>query len=81
MKSSCILFVLTLILCSCQDVVETDIVEIEQTIYILGLISPENDSLRVNISRTVPALAFELNLEDPEPDVERFIVRNAEVTI
>lgn len=35
----------------------------------------------MNISRTLPALGLELSLDDPQPDIERFIVRDAEVTI
>ncbi len=65
----------------CDDVVETDIIQIDEKIFILGLISPENDSISVNISRTLPSLGLELSFDNPEDDAQQFIERNATVTI
>ncbi|UOY05798.1 DUF4249 domain-containing protein [Muricauda sp. SCSIO 64092] len=81
MKKHLILLFALSILFGCEDVVDSGVVEIDQTIHIAGFISPENDTLSVNISRALPALGLELSFDDPRPDMERFIVRDAEVTI
>lgn len=65
----------------CDDVVETEIIQIDEEVFILGFISPENDSITVNISKTLPGLGLELTFDNPEADAERFLVRNAIVTI
>ncbi|NQZ44414.1 MAG: DUF4249 family protein [Flavobacteriaceae bacterium] len=81
MKKPLLILMLSALIFSCDDVVDTEIVSIEQTIYISSFISPEIDSLRVNISRTLPALGLEINTVDPEQDLERFLIKDAEVRI
>jgi len=72
---------LTITIFGCDDVVETNIIAIEEEVYVLSFISPEIDTLAVNVSRTLPALGLELSLDSPQTDIERFIIANAEVTI
>lgn len=68
-------------LSSCDDLVETDIIAIEEEVYIQGFISPESDSLIVNISRTVTALNLIRSFEDATEDLARFVIRDAQVSI
>lgn len=70
-----------LMLTSCLDVVETDIIEIEEKVYISSFISPESDSLFVDVSRTLPALGLEFNLNVPNDNINQFLVRDAVVQI
>ncbi|KPM31530.1 Hypothetical protein I595_2017 [Croceitalea dokdonensis DOKDO 023] len=69
------------LLTGCIDVVETDIIEIEEKVYISSFISPENDSLTVNISRTLPALGLEFDLNVPDDNIMQFLIRDADVRV
>jgi len=80
-KRSCYFLFAFTILTSCSDVVDTQIIEIEEKIFISSFISPENDTLTVNISRTLPALGLEFDIDSSERNVENFLVDDATVTI
>jgi len=74
--------VITLVyLYGCTEVVEREIVEIDQEIYISSFISPENDTIRVNVSRTLSTLNLSLSLNNPEENINRFLIKDATVSI
>lgn len=70
-----------LLLVGCYDVVETDIIEIKEKVYISGFISPESDSLTITISKTLPALGLEFELNVPDDNISQFVIEDANVRI
>lgn len=81
MKRTIFSLCLAIVCLSCDDVVDTDVIEIEEEIFISSFISPEIDSIVVNVSRTLPALNLRFDLDDASEDIEKFVIRDAQVNI
>lgn len=76
-------FVVTLILLTgCQKVVDPDeLLDIEAKVFITSYISPQDTVLRVNVSRALPAFGTPLSVRDQEANQEKFLIKDAQVTI
>lgn len=77
----CVLLMVITTFVSCSDVVDTNITEIDEKIFITSFISPENDTLTVNVSKTLSALGLEFNLENDTENLNKFLINDAIVTI
>ncbi|CAM4190523.1 DUF4249 domain-containing protein [Zobellia roscoffensis] len=75
-----LLFVL---LCSaCQDPVDTDeLLNVEDSTYILGYLSPSDTLLSIHVSNTIPAVGSPLDNYSNETNKERLTIKDAEVII
>lgn len=71
-----------LIFTACQKVVDAgELLETKKTIYITSYISPQDTVLRANVTRALPSIGTSLSINDWEANVDKFLIKNANVTI
>ncbi len=83
MKKYILFFIATLTLCAaCQKVVDADeLLDTEAKVFIRGYISPQDTVLRVHVSKALPAFGTPLSVRDQEANQEKFLIKDAQVTI
>ncbi len=83
MKKYILFFTATLVLfTACQKVVDADgLLDIESKVFITSYISPQDTVLRVHVSKALPVFGTPLSVRDQEANQEKFLIKDAQVTI
>lgn len=71
-----------LLMAGCTEVVDADdLLDTEEKILIVGYLSPNDTIIRIDVSRTLPAIGTPLNPAFPEENKDQFLIKNANVTV